>query len=63
MEPMTTFLRQKRLRWYRNVPTTNEVLNMQMKGKRRESPKQRWLDNIREDMEQYKMATIEVCGP
>ena len=47
VEPMTTFLRKKRLRWYGNVlrkegkDTTLKMLNMQVQGKRR------WLDNIR----------------
>ena len=35
------------------------MLNMQMQGKRRGRPKKRWLDNIREDMNEYKM-TVRV---
>ena len=62
VEPMTTFLRKKRLRWYGHVlrkegeDTTKKMLNMQVQGKRRRGrPKKRWLDNIREDMKEYKM--------
>ena len=37
-------------------PTTKKMLNMQVQGKRRMGrPKKRWLDNIREDMKEYKM--------
>ena len=36
--------------------TTKMMLNMQVQGKRRRGrPKKRWLDNIREDMKEYKM--------
>ena len=41
VEPMTTFLRKKRLRWYGHVlrkegeDTTKKMLNMQVQGKRR----------------------------
>ena len=62
VEPMTTFLRKKRLRWYGHVlrkegeDTTKKMLNMQVQGKRiRGRPKKRWLDNIREDMKEYNM--------
>ena len=62
VEPMTTFLRKKRLRRYGHVlrkegeDTTKKMLNMQVQGKRRMGwPKKRWLDNIREDMKEYKM--------
>ena len=59
---MTTFLRKKRLRWYGHAlrkegeDTTKKMLNMQVQGNRRRGrPKKRWLDNIREDMKEYKM--------
>ena len=62
VEPMTTFLRKKRMLWYGHVlrkegeDTTKKMLNMQVQGKRRKGrPKKRWLDNIREDMKEYKM--------
>ena len=41
IEPMTTFLRKRRLRWYDLVlrkegeDTTKKMLNMQVRGKRR----------------------------
>ena len=36
--------------------TTKKMLNMQVQGKRRRGrPKKRWLDNIGEDMKEYKM--------
>ena len=59
VEPMTTFLRKKRLRWYSHVlrkETTNKMITMQVQGKRiKGRPKKRWLDNTREDMEEYNM--------
>ena len=36
--------------------TTKKMLNMQVQGKRRRGrPKKRWLDNISDDMKEYKM--------
>ena len=72
IEPTTTFLRKRRLRWYDHLlrkegeDTTRKMLNMQAQGK----SKKRWLDNIRDDMEdnnrlQYDRrcgARIDVCG-
>ena len=62
VEPMTTFFRKKRLRWYGHMlrkegeDTTKKMLDMQVQGKRRRGrPKKRWLDNIREDRKEYKM--------
>ena len=62
IEPMTTFLSKKRLRWYGHVlrkegeDTTKKMLNMQVQGKRRRRrPMNIWLDNIREDMKEYNM--------
>ena len=62
VEPMTTFFRKKRLRWYVHVlrkegeDTTKKMLNMQVQGKRRRGrPTKIWLDNSREDMKEYKM--------
>ena len=38
---------------------TKKMLNMQVKGKRRRGrPKQRWLDNIRDDMKEYNMTEV-----
>ena len=57
--PITTFFRQKQLRWYGHVlrkegeDTTKKMLTMQVQCKRRrERPKKRWLYNIREDMKE-----------
>ena len=32
-----------------------EMARQQVPGKRRREPKKRWLDNIRDDMKEYKM--------
>ena len=61
IEPMTTFLRKRRLRWYGHVrkegdDTTKKMINIKVKGKRSSGrPKKRWLDNIRDDMNEYNM--------
>ena len=61
-EAMTIFLRKRPLRWYGHVlkkereETTKNMINVQVQGKRRSGrPKKRWLDNIRDDMKDYKV--------
>ena len=59
IEPMTTFLRKKRLRWYGHAirkegEDTTKMLNMQEK-RRRERSKKKWLDNIRDVMKEYNV--------
>ena len=59
---MSTFLRQKRLHWYRHVKRRDEdnisrhIMDMVVPGKRRRGrSKLRWIDNNREDMTKYEL--------
>ena len=67
IETIRSFLRKRRLRWYGHVlskegeDTSNKLLDMQVQGKRRRGrPKKRWLDNIRDDMKEYKIINIMI---
>ena len=63
IEPMTTFLRQKQLRWYGHVlkkegedTTKKMITSMRVQGKRRRGrPKKSWLRNISEHVKEYNM--------
>ena len=62
IEPMTTVLRQKRLRWNGHVlrkegdDTTKKRITVRVQGRRRTGrPKKRWLGNIREEMKECNM--------
>ena len=63
VEPMTTFLRKKRLRWYGHVLRKEgrggyhqeDVKHACARKEKKGRPNKRWLDNIREGMKEYKM--------
>ena len=59
IEPVTTFLRKRQLRWYGHVGMKGAYNHQGVKhasaGKEKGRPKKRWLDNIRDDMKEYKM--------
>ena len=64
---MSTFLRQKRLNWYRHVKRREEdnlsrkVMDMVLRGKRRRGlPRWRCIDNTWEDMTKYQLVTADM---
>ena len=64
IEPMTTFLRKRRLQWYDHVlgtegeDTTKKMVTMQVQVKRRRGrPKKKWLDRI-ECMKEYNVTVM-----